>query len=56
MSSSYDYNRYVDTRKHVWTKKVDPAGNPPRIIDEGAEGVGYGFFCAGNEWHHVSYD
>ena len=58
--SHFAYNRWEDTRKHVWKKNerldFDGRDNPPWIIDERAEGVGYGFFCAGSEWYHVSYD
>lgn len=57
--SSIDYNRWEDTRKHVWKKNerlgFDGGDNPSWIIDDRAEGVGHGFFCAGGEWYYVSY-
>ena len=58
--SSFDYNRWMDTRKNIWRGKnklnIDIGDNPSWIINERAEGVGYGFFCVDNEWYHVSYD
>ena len=54
------YNPWKDTIRDVWKKNerldVDGGDSPSWIIDERAEGVGYGFFCTGNEWYHVAYD
>ena len=54
---SIGYNLWEDTRKYRWTEpKTLFEDNPSWIIDERAEGVGYGLFCVGNNWYNVAYD